>query len=47
MFETVQPQYEAELSYRREQLRKGVAVRRRNQRLKLRRGRKMDSVVES
>ncbi|MEP9382241.1 hypothetical protein [Nocardioides sp. KR10-350] len=34
MYELIQPQYEAELEYRREQLRRGVAVRVRRRRLK-------------
>lgn len=47
MFETVHPQYEAELAYRRDQLRKGIAVRRQRRRLTTRRIRRMDSIDES
>lgn len=47
MFEAITPQYEAELAYRREQLRRGIAVRRQRRRLTTRRARRMDSTVES
>ncbi|MEX0428185.1 hypothetical protein AB3X52_11190 [Nocardioides sp. DS6] len=47
MFGHVDQQYEAELAYRRDQLRKDIAVRRQRQRFRSRRNRRMDSTTES
>ncbi|MEP9382239.1 hypothetical protein [Nocardioides sp. KR10-350] len=40
------PQHEAELSYRREQLRQGAVARRQRQRVKQRRKNRTDSVTD-
>jgi len=46
MYDTAQ-QYHAELAYRREQIRRDLAVRRQRARLKSRRPQRMGPVIES